>query len=62
MKTEDDPRQYYFGSCATIDQYASNPTKYFSDNAVFIFLPGTHTLTTGIEIVNVKNLSLDNNG
>ncbi len=62
VKTEYDTQPNFLdrdsNSCATLDQYASDPTKYFSDNAVFVFLSGTHILATGMEIANVKNLSL----
>ena len=44
--------------CLTLDEYASNQSKFFTSNSTFLFLPGTHTTRTVVNLVNVSNILL----
>ena len=44
--------------CETLDHYVSNATRYFTDNTVFTFLPGIHSLSSSTEINSVTNVTL----
>ena len=44
--------------CLTLDDYASNQSEFFTSNSTFLFLPGTHTTRTVVNLVNVSNIVL----
>jgi hypothetical protein len=52
--------------CQTIEQYATQPEVYFSNNTCFYFQPGNHQLNSSIKLINLQNISFeglpDNNG
>ena len=47
--------------CLTLDEYASNQSEFFTSNSTFLFLPGTHTTRTVVNLVNVSNIVLRGN-
>ena len=42
--------------CLTLDDYASNQSEFFTSNSTFLFLPGTHTTRTVVNLVNVSGI------
>ena len=42
--------------CLTLDDYASNQSEFFTSNSTFLFLPGTHTTRTVVDLVNVSGV------
>ena len=44
--------------CATISEYAQEAGLYFTSNTAMVFLPGDHTLSTNITVVNVTRLTI----
>ncbi len=47
-----------FLPCLTLDQYLEQATTYFTDGAVFVFLPGIHHLHTTVNLTNVADAVL----
>lgn len=43
--------------CLTLDQYIQNSSQYFTTGAIFVFLPGNHSLNTSLNITTVSNIS-----
>ena len=43
--------------CYTIDEYASQIDKFFINNSIFLFVPGNHSLTIGLDISGIQNIS-----
>ena len=43
--------------CLSLDELATN-TSWFESNTTLIFLPGTHTLSIELSIINISYLSL----
>ena len=49
-------------SCHSLSYYIANYSSYFTDNAIFYFLEGTHTLQGILNISNVSNITLQGLG
>lgn len=43
--------------CLTLDQYIQNTTRYFTTGAMFVFLPGNHSLETLLNITSASNIT-----
>ena len=44
--------------CLTLSEYFQQPTKYFTSDVTFVFLPGNHTLENGLLIADISSVSL----
>ena len=44
-------------SCLTLQEYAREPGMYFTNNTIFYFEPGSHTLNISLKLVNVHNFT-----
>ena len=44
--------------CEELDTYAQNASMYFQPNTVFVFLPGTHVLSTELYVENSSNITI----
>ena len=53
--------QSHMSPCLTLDEYAANQSEFFTSNSTFLFLPGNHTTTTVVLLVNVSNIVLRGN-
>ena len=49
-------------SCHSLSYYIANYSSYFTDDAIFYFLEGTHTLQGILNISNVSNITLQGLG
>lgn len=45
--------------CLTINQYATETARYFTNQSVFIFLPGNHSMETTLNLTNKCNITLE---
>ena len=48
--------------CHDLSYYIANYSSYFTDDAIFYFLPGTHTLQSILNISDVSNITLQGLG
>ena len=48
--------------CHNLSHYTAHYTSYFTDNTIFYFLEGTHTLQDTLKISNVSNITLQGLG
>jgi hypothetical protein len=46
----------------TLDQYVSHSSEYFTEESVFIFVPGNYSLLSSIMLANVTNITLRGSG
>lgn len=56
------PHNYQGQPCLTLEQYAQQPTSFFTDNATFLFSSGSHNARTAINLTNVSNIILKGEG
>ena len=51
--------------CQTIEQYATQPEVYFTNNTYFYFQSGNHQLNSSLKLTNLRNITFqglpDNN-
>ena len=43
--------------CLTLQEYASQPDVYFTNNTIFYFEPGSHTLNNNLTLENLHNFT-----
>ena len=44
-------------TCLTLQEYASQPDKYFTNTTIFYFEPGSHRLNSSLKLTNVHNFT-----
>ena len=44
--------------CLTLQEYASQPDVYFTNNTIFYFEPGEHELNSSLKLKNLSNITL----
>ena len=44
--------------CLTLQEYASRPNVYFTNNTIFYFEPGVHKLNSSLQLENLNNVTL----
>ena len=42
--------------CQTMEQYATQPERYFANNTCFYFQPGNHQLNNSLKMSNLRNV------
>ena len=44
--------------CLTLQEYASRPDVYFTNDTIFYFEPGEHKLNSSLKLENLNNVTL----
>ena len=47
-----------WSTCLTLQEYANQPDKYFTNHTIFYFQPGSHRLNSDLNVVNLHHLTL----